>query len=160
MENASKALLIAAGALIAILILTLAVYMFSSMSENAANMYKELEASEISRFNQQFLNYDGRGDEDNIYNPLTIQDVATIVNLAINNEILPKMATEITVEINGCGCENKKHENCTDDYQGKINDFLIDHMNDVKNNTKFKCSVNVNLETTLVDKIVIDKIEQ
>lgn len=177
MENASKALIIAAAALIAILILTLAVYLFSSMSENAAEMYKELEASEITRFNQQFLNYDGRGivqigfkdnngngrkdaDESYIYNPLTIQEVATIVNLAVDNKKLPKMPTEIKVEITGCGCINGEHEDCAEEYKNNINDFLKDHILDVQSGKKFKCSVHTNIETMLIDKVEINEMNE
>jgi hypothetical protein len=61
MENASKALLIAAAVLIAILLLTLFSYLMTRMSENTARIHAIMEQSEIAEFNQQFFNYEGRG---------------------------------------------------------------------------------------------------
>lgn len=108
MENASKALLITAAVLIAILIASLAVYLFTSMAENSASMYKRLEASEITEFNQNFLNYDDRTD-------LTIQDVATIVNLAVDSNKKQRFSTIITVNVTGCSCGG--NINWTDRYK-------------------------------------------
>ncbi len=61
MENASKALLISAAVLIAILLLSLFAYLMTKMSENTARIYTIIEESKITEFNQQFLNYEGRG---------------------------------------------------------------------------------------------------
>lgn len=75
MENASKALLIAAGVLIAIIILSVGVYLYASYSKQA-KMYKNLvEQTEIQKFNSKFDVYLGR---DNI----TPQEVISVVNLA------------------------------------------------------------------------------
>ena len=57
MENASKALLISGGVLIAILILTLFSYLFSKMAGSSSNIYAALEKHEKDEFNQQFINY-------------------------------------------------------------------------------------------------------
>jgi len=78
MENAAKALLISAGVLIAILVMSLFSYIVTQMSEDTASIAEIAQKSKISKFNQQFLNFD---DKHN----LTIQDVATIVNLALDN---------------------------------------------------------------------------
>ena len=75
MENASKALIIAAGVLIAILLLSIFTYLMSSMSASSSNIYSTLEESEITEFNQQYFNYEGRTN-------LVIQDVITIINMA------------------------------------------------------------------------------
>ena len=81
MENASKALLIAGGVLIAILLLTLFSYLFRQMASSTSNIYENLEKHEITEFNQQFLNYEGRGVETG-KSPLKVQDVASLINLA------------------------------------------------------------------------------
>ena len=75
MENASKALLIAGGVLIAILVASLGVYFSRNIADFTSKTYKQLEEHERTEFNQQFLNYNGKND-------LTIQDIVTIVNLA------------------------------------------------------------------------------
>ena len=82
MENASKALFISGGMLIAILLLTFFSYMFSRVGEQTASIYDQMEEADIREFNQKFLQYDtGDYDKENRY--ITIQDVVTIVNLAI-----------------------------------------------------------------------------
>lgn len=100
MENAAKALLIAGGVLIAIILLTLFAYLFSHMATGTSNIYSTLDASEISEFNQQFLNYQGRTD-------LNIQDVITIINLAKDNNRRGKFPTVSVLVDNDYNWKNK-----------------------------------------------------
>ena len=58
MENASKALLIAGSVLIAILILSLLVYAFNVFSEYQTSKDELDLIEDISKFNEQFTNYD------------------------------------------------------------------------------------------------------
>lgn len=74
MENASKALLMAAGVLIGILILSLAVYLFVSFGSSSAEIHKQQEEQQIGQFNSQFLSYEGK--------ECTIYDVVSVANLA------------------------------------------------------------------------------
>lgn len=74
MENASKALLIAGGVLIAMLIASLGVYFARSYSEETARIYQQMENHKIAEFNQQFLKFEGVD--------LNVQDVVSIINLA------------------------------------------------------------------------------
>lgn len=78
MENASQALLIAAGVLIGVLILSLGVYLFSVFGGHAANIQSEIDAREIAQFNERFLKYNGRTD-------LTVQDIITVRNYALES---------------------------------------------------------------------------
>lgn len=74
MENASKALLMAAGVLIGILILSLMVALFAS-SSSFSRHYDETKQSEaIQQFNSKFTKYIGKD--------LTIHQVVTITNFA------------------------------------------------------------------------------
>ena len=75
MENASKALLMAAGVLIGILILSLAVFLFANFGAASAEVHKQNEENRIEQFNVQFTAYQGRAD-------VTIHDIITVVNLA------------------------------------------------------------------------------
>ena len=83
MENASKALLIAAGVLIAILILTLFSYLMRQMGSSTSGIYSKLSQREITEFNQKFLNYEGRGiysvGKDNEGNDLYILEITFIL---------------------------------------------------------------------------------
>ena len=60
MENASKALLMAAGVLIGVLILSLAVYLFANFGTASAEIHKQKDMNEINKFNTQFTSYEGK----------------------------------------------------------------------------------------------------
>ena len=82
MENATKALLIAGTVLIAIIIVSIAVYLYSLYS-NQAEQYKEtISATELQKFNSKFEAYIGREN-------ITPQEIVSIVNLAnqYNNQV-------------------------------------------------------------------------
>lgn len=78
MENASKALLMAAGVLVGIMILTIAVYLFSSFGGTSSQIQDNIRKNQISQFNSQFTKYQGKDD-------VTIYDVITMANLATEN---------------------------------------------------------------------------
>ena len=75
MENASKALLMAAGVLIGVLMLTTFVVFYISFVNLAQGYDKKVSQQKINQFNVQFTKYEGRTD-------LTAQDIVTVVNLA------------------------------------------------------------------------------
>ena len=77
MENASKALIMAAGVLIGILIISLAVYLFADLGGTSAKINKQVEQQKIVQFNSQFTSY--------IEKELTIYDVVTILGYAQEN---------------------------------------------------------------------------
>ena len=93
MENASRALLISAGMLIGILILSLAVYLYASFGSTAKQVNEQREEEKLLKFNTQFTSYDGK---DNI----TIYDVATLAGLATENNIYYEF-TKRTARTNG-----------------------------------------------------------
>lgn len=61
MENASKALEIAAGVLLAVLIMTLVAYFFTSISEWPQQEDDEKEAEQTAKFNLEYEIYDKKG---------------------------------------------------------------------------------------------------
>lgn len=58
MENASQALLIAGGVLIAILVISLGVYIFGTASSISEEYDRTMSATEISKFNAKFEGYE------------------------------------------------------------------------------------------------------
>jgi len=80
MENASKALLMAAGVLIGILILSLAVYLFVSFGNTSSELRKQKEAQDLEQFNSQFTSYEGKTG-------ITVYDVVSVASLATQNNI-------------------------------------------------------------------------
>lgn len=149
MENASKALLMAGGVLIAILLLTLFAYLFGQMASSTSSIYQTIEKHEIDEFNQQFLNYEGRGiikrknaKNEDVLNYLTPQDVATLINLAQNSEKNSKFNAKVEVTLDGTSISSKTSKEWLEENGSTEN--------------KYKCqSIHVNPDTLLVDKVEI-----
>ncbi len=138
MENASKALLISAGVLMAILLLSLFAYIIRQMGASTSGIYSTLSQHEISEFNQKFLNYEGREN-------LSIQDVVTIVNLAKDNNKSEKRPTIIEVKVDDLSLANKTLD--------EINNLIKDNLN-----TTYSCSeVKISTSTLLVYEVIINK---
>lgn len=133
MENASKALIIAGGVLIAILLLTLFTYLFSKMATGTSKIYDMMEQSEIAEFNQKFLNYKGRND-------LTVQDVVTIINLAKDGTDGPNAKASVTVKLDGI----------------IVTSTVLDLLSSANPEKKYTCQqVIVNTDTLLVKEVQI-----
>lgn len=106
MENATKALLMAGGVLIAILIITIFIAVLQSTG-GVSKRYKESISSEqITTFNSNFTKYLGQD--------LTIHEVVTICNFAKNNNVKV---------INGKKVEDIKNEEIDKKYKIKINGY-------------------------------------
>ena len=134
MENSSKALLIAGGMLIAILLLTLFSYLFGQMAGSSSNIYAVLEKHKIDEFNQQFLNYEGK-------KTLTVQDIATLINLAKNSEENSNFKTPVEIKLGRLNLADSQESN----------EWLE---NNVTSDKKYKCiSVHINSDTMLVDRV-------
>ena len=59
----------------------------------------------------------------------------------------------------GCACNSTKQEPI-DNYSGdNKNRFLEDHIQDIIKDTKFECTVSIESETAVVNKIVITMIK-
>ena len=80
MENATKALLIAAGVLIAMMILSMGVYLYYSIGSYVERSQEQIAQQELDKFNTQFYNY--QAVENEIF---SFQDVITAANLAYEN---------------------------------------------------------------------------
>ena len=78
MENAAKSLLMAAGVLIGILILSLAVYLFITFGQDAKAINERIEDAQLTKYNSQFNVYFGR-------NNIKVHDILSLVNLAQEN---------------------------------------------------------------------------
>ena len=61
MENASKALIMAGGMLLAILIISLLIYAWSLFSKYQASKDELADIEDTAKFNEQFINYDRKG---------------------------------------------------------------------------------------------------
>lgn len=84
MENASKALLMAAGVLIAILLVSAATYLFKSASQVTKSYDKSMEINDIAIFNAHFTKFVGavKDGSSDVQKYATIYDVISTANFA------------------------------------------------------------------------------
>ena len=85
MENASKALIMAAEILIGVIIISIGVFLFSSLGKYSADITADLEETQIAKFNEQFLKFYGyTTTNNNSPQPITctIHDIVGLANLA------------------------------------------------------------------------------
>ncbi len=80
MENATNALLMAGGVLIGILILSLAVYLFTTFGGTASKVNDQNIQVQLTQFNERFTKYEGISTN-------TIYDVITVAGLARENNL-------------------------------------------------------------------------
>lgn len=85
MENATKALIIAAGMLMGIMILSLGVYLYFSLGQYITTTQIEMEANALNKFNTQYTQYVNYDDVGNRKFEVTIQDIITLANIAYEN---------------------------------------------------------------------------
>lgn len=108
MENATKALFIAAGALLAIMVISLMIFLFVIFGSYAKGIHDENDIKALESFNVQFTQYENNRKG----RPLTIQDVVTIMNLArennINNNFVQVNSNMATISLPSTEDEAKK----------------------------------------------------
>lgn len=135
MENASKALLMAASVLIGVLILSLAVFLFVNFGGTSAKIHETVQKNQLAKFNTQFTNYETKES-------VTIYDIISVANLATENnrknqlqkKTIPTDGIDnyITVRLKGkCieGGENTDIKQLEKEYNQKI----IEDINTQKN---------------------------
>lgn len=88
MENASKALIMAGGVLVAIIVISIGVYLFANYSNLNSSYEENLSTAEVQKFNVNFTKFKDRND-------ISIQEIITLVNFAKHY----KEQTEIKVTI-------------------------------------------------------------
>ena len=114
MENASQALIIAGSILIAMLVLSVGVYLVSSYSQ-VGTAYEERQTStELSAFNSRFFEFEGRTD-------ITAQEIITLKKYIedYNTENDPDITLTCNPNINN-DIEFLKSNSTKNDSDGKI----------------------------------------
>ena len=87
MENASKALLMAGGVLIALLVISLMILAFDQMSQYQKSQSDLVETKQLAEFNEQFTQY--------VRDDLNVIDLVTLANKVVNFNIKESGAGEI-----------------------------------------------------------------
>ena len=146
MENTANALLIAAGVLIGILIISLGVYLANILGGYAADTQNQIDRNTVAQFNNEFLKYDGLKD-------LTVQDIVTVKNYALENN-------REDSNYNPANNRANLNNDYVDVYVKMLNKqleivFLKNEQSFLENalGKKFECRVEINTNTERVHKI-------
>lgn len=163
MENASKALLMAAGVLIGILIISLAVYLFVSFGSTSAELHKQNEEQQIAQFNSQFTSYEGK--------ECTIYDVITVANLATENNKyyeFPKRTSKtngkdnyISVQINNINLSKYNGDWIESKGETNYDDIIKEDLKNMQEKkdevlTIYSCTAHISLTTRRVDYVIFN----
>lgn len=136
MENASKALIMAGGVLIGVLILSLAAYLFVDLGSTSAEITAQNEEKQITEFNSKFTSYEGYKDNEGNWQ-ITIYDIISLAAYAKeNNEYYEDVENEkISVKIDNREIEDNdsaQNENLIKNYiksDGTLVKFKCDNIN-------------------------------
>lgn len=124
MENAVRALYIAAGVLIGIMMLSLGISLYSSLNGFVEDINQDLANAQIIEFNEKYFKY--------VNIDLTIHDVVTAANIAFENNRNSEYYVRVKIGSNEIQNEiNEKSasllENSLDKtYKCRSEDILID----------------------------------
>lgn len=132
MENASKALIMAGGVLIGILIISLAVYLFTDFGSTSAQINAQNSQKQITEFNSKFTSYEEYKDKDGNWK-ITIYDIITLAGYAKENNQYYEDTSEEQIKVKIDNIEIQ--DNMNDRNQELINKYTSDGI--LK---KFKCS--------------------
>lgn len=134
MENASKALLMAASILIAMLVIGLGTYLFNIFGTFSKNQQEKLYDNAVAQFNTQFTKYETM-EEITIHDIITLANYAKDYNLA--NEITDSDSAYITIFLQGIGnIETKSTIDKNTLIQDAINNKIKYKLIDIQYNEK------------------------
>lgn len=118
MENASKALLMAASILIAMMVIGIGTYVFNMFSTFSKEQQEELYAHQLAEFNAQFTKYETMED-------INIHDIISLANYAKNynedNGITDDTdPVYISVNINNIGMDGRNLQEANNDTKNNL----------------------------------------
>ncbi len=149
MENASKALLMAAGVLMGVLVLALIIYLYTHFGAEAQKFTEIINQHQLTKYNAQYTVFDGRKD-------LSVYDVVSIINTAYeNNEKHKEDSTyeteyKVSVTLNGSEKADVTYSNLSEEMTKLI-----------ENNyeTKYKCNVSFYDDNGKVKQVKVTKVD-
>lgn len=152
MENASKALIMAASVILGIMIITFSVLVFGIFKDYNAKNTSQIEEKEDSKFNSEFFKYYENGKDVLKVNP---HDIVSIANFAKENNLKyslnePKENSYyVTIDVL---TKNEKIYNFEKKSQDEYTSFI-------EQNKIFKCSeIRVNKITKRVEYVKYEEI--
>lgn len=137
MENASQALIIAGTILIALIILSIGVYLVSNYSRVGQSYEQTKETTEIAKFNSNFTKFENRED-------ITAQEIITLKNFAKNYDNQNGTTTTVIypdsnktdaefIKKNATNNDGKMKPFKVEKYEDKNDDGRIDYIKFIEN---------------------------
>lgn len=124
-QNATKALLMAAGVLIGIIMLSLGVYLVTSMRNFSKNYNDSLEAQQLEQFNSKFTVFQNREN-------ISIHEIISLVNIA-----------EEFNKTNNIEANNRQHINIYVDFgKGRPREINLTNISKDLKTTKYRDNPN------------------
>ncbi len=141
MENAVKALYIAAGVLIAVMILSLASVLYASLQGYVEDSNNRIKSNDINSFNTQYLNCINISNGTKEFD-ITIQDVVTIASSAyesnkehsynVNDWEVNENSLYVAVYLKGTRIDQTINEEMAQILQSHKEDTFICSSDDIK----------------------------
>ena len=165
MENASKALLMAATILISVMLVSLATYLFATFGNYSKNINDNINQKTKQEFNAQFTKYETSETGE----PCTVYDIVTIINLAKNcndqyEEYSDGRISDFQNDSNSYIYVTVKGEPTITEVSNSnvLNSFISQHntTTDGEYNDKYNCTVNISNQTGLVKLITFTQTKQ
>lgn len=164
MENASRALLMAATVLISVMVISLGTYLFATFGNYTKQINSNLSSKQKQEFNAQFTKYEG-GD------PCTVYDIVTIINLAKNSNNQYEEYQDISTRPQSYNSNSNtyiyvyiKDTNINElSPEQDLNNFISSNNTTISNGDKieyqnlYTCTVNISNQTGLVKSITFIK---
>lgn len=145
MENASKALLIAAEILIALMVISIGVYLWANFSKVSETYSQEMSSQQIQEFNTNFTKYQGRTN-------ITAQEIVSVIHFA--KETKNKTGITVQVRVGSSYMEGKAETELTDFLIYRLGNIVIDPSNSKIIIPYYECiGVTINTTTGLVSEI-------
>lgn len=168
MENASRALLMAATVLISVMVISLGIYLFATFGSYSKNINENLSLKQKQEFNAQFTKYEG-GD------PCTVYDIVTVINLAKNSNNQYEEYQDMAIRKDECYSNSNtyiyidikdKDTNINElSTKQELNEFIsskndtIPKGNQIVYKNQYECTVTISNDTNLVKSITFTKIQ-
>ena len=157
MDNASKALLMAGSVLLAIMIISLAMYLFANFHQATSQIEGNVEESQVMQFNNQFTKYESN-------NQVTIYEVLSMANLATQNnkqyqyekQFAKGENSYISVFLDGKGCIEGGSSDLEKDIQERYSSYITEQLNHITHTTGltyYKVTVDISPTTQRVYKV-------
>lgn len=125
MENASKALIMAGGILIGLLIISLAVYLFVDFGKTAADINDQNADQQIVEFNSRFTQYESYKDDAGNWKT-TIYDIISLAGYAKENNEYYKESSDEQISVNIVGNPPKNNIQQLSDYKSFMSQYMYD----------------------------------